>query len=327
MVLGIDPKVDYAFKWLLGREDHTSILINLLHSILKPSPEEQITELRILNPFTDKTGMDDKLSILDIRARDRLGRQFNVEMQMLASAALPQRILYYWSKLYTEQLPKGNDYDLLRQTISICFVDEVLFPAVQEHHLEFRLTEKAVGISLTDDLAIHFFELPKFRLTAEELTTPLDSWLYFLRNAENLDPDALPEQINTAEIRQAMEALEVIAHVDTKKEIYESRMKRIRDEKMWQNDALSRGREEGIAIGREEGRSAGLQEGELIGRAEGISIGQKKGLLIGQIELFERLLGQPATPRATLEGMPLAALEALAARLEREAMPPRDAGG
>ena len=318
MVLGIDPKVDYAFKWLLGREDHTAILINLLHSILKPSPEEQITEIQILNPFTDRTGLDEKLSILDIRARDGLGRQFNVEMQMLATASLRQRILYYWSKLYTEQLPKGDDYDVLRQTISICFVDGVLFPAVQEHHLEFRVTEKALGISLTDDLAIHFFELPKFRLTAAELATPLDSWLYFLRNAENLDPEALPEKMNTAEIRQAMEALEVIAHVDTRKEIYESRMKRVRDEKMWRNDALSAGREEGISIGREEGVSIGREEGVSIGREEGISIGREEGILIGQIELLQKLLKRPATPRAELETMPLADLKAFAAGLERE---------
>jgi predicted transposase/invertase (TIGR01784 family) len=253
MVLGIDPKVDYAFKWLLGREDHTSILINLLHSILKPSPDEQITELQILNPFTDRTGLDEKLSILDIRARDGLGRQFNVEMQMLATASLRQRILYYWSKLYTEQLPKGDDYDVLRQTISICFVDGVLFPAVQEHHLEFRVTEKALGISLTDDLAIHFFELPKFRLTAEELVTPLDTWLYFLRYAENLDPEALPEHMNTAEIRQAMEALEVISHVDLRKEMYEDRIKAVMDERSRLADSHS----SGISIGREEGERKG----------------------------------------------------------------------
>jgi predicted transposase YdaD len=102
-----------------------------------------------------------------------------------------------------------------------------------------------------------------------------------------------------------MEALEVIAHVDLRKEIYESRMKRIRDERMWWNDALSKGREEGISTGREEGIL--------------------KGRLMGRIELLQELSKQPVTSRADLEAMPLAALETLAARLEQEAMPPGDA--
>jgi predicted transposase/invertase (TIGR01784 family) len=292
MVLGIDPKVDFAFKWLLGREDHTSILINLLHSILQPSPEQQITELQVLNPFTDKIELNEKLSILDIRARDALGRQFNVEMQMLANASLRQRILYYWAKVYTGQLTAGANYARLRPTISVCFVAEVMFPSVEEHHLEFRLTERALGISLTEDLAIHFFELPKFRLTVEELATPLDTWLYFLRNAENLDPEALPEQMNTAEIRQAMEALEMIAQVDLNKEIYEGRLKAVRDERSRLEDALSAGEERGVS----------------------------KGLLMGRIQILQELLTQPSTPRAGLEAMPLADLESLAVRLRREVM-------
>ena len=40
---------------------------------------------------------------------------------------------------------------------------------------------------LSDHLDIHFLELPKFRLTAEQVKTPLEAWLYFLNHAETLD--------------------------------------------------------------------------------------------------------------------------------------------
>jgi predicted transposase/invertase (TIGR01784 family) len=50
----------------------------------------------LLNPFNEKDTADDKLSILDIKARDQRGRQYNVEMQMLAPRVYPQRVLYYW---------------------------------------------------------------------------------------------------------------------------------------------------------------------------------------------------------------------------------------
>ena len=65
--------------------------------------------------------------ILDIKARDDQGRLYNLEMQMLATASLVQRLLYYWSKIYSQQLAEGDDYTRLRPTISICFVNGVLF--------------------------------------------------------------------------------------------------------------------------------------------------------------------------------------------------------
>jgi hypothetical protein len=51
MTLGIDPKVDYAFKWLFGNEQNTPILRHLLHAILNPGPEEQIVDLQILSSW------------------------------------------------------------------------------------------------------------------------------------------------------------------------------------------------------------------------------------------------------------------------------------
>ena len=84
MLLGIDPKADYAFKHLFGREATRPLLIDVLDSVLAPAPGHAIQDLDLLNPFNPKEALDDKLSILDIKARDQSGRQFNVEMQMLA---------------------------------------------------------------------------------------------------------------------------------------------------------------------------------------------------------------------------------------------------
>jgi hypothetical protein len=61
-------------------------------------------------PFNPKETLDDKLSILDIKARDQSGRQFNVEMQMLTYRYYEKRILYYGCKLHQQQLHEGDDY-------------------------------------------------------------------------------------------------------------------------------------------------------------------------------------------------------------------------
>jgi predicted transposase/invertase (TIGR01784 family) len=94
MIIGVDPKVDYAFKHVFGREQTRPLLIDVLDSVLAPPPGHRIRDLDLLNPFNPKEALDDKLSILDIKARDQSGRQFNVEMQMIAYSAYEKRILY-----------------------------------------------------------------------------------------------------------------------------------------------------------------------------------------------------------------------------------------
>lgn len=115
----------------------------------------------------EQMALDEKLSILDIQARDQRGRQFNVEMQMLATGGLRQRVLYYWAQLYMEQLEPREDYRDLCPTISVCFVDGVVFPAISAYHLVFRLLEPEHGVALTEDLSIHFFELRNPSLTGD----------------------------------------------------------------------------------------------------------------------------------------------------------------
>ena len=66
MVPGIDPKVDYAFKRLFGREQNGALLIHLLNAILVLPTGRRVVALEILNPFHDKDNLDDKLSVLDM---------------------------------------------------------------------------------------------------------------------------------------------------------------------------------------------------------------------------------------------------------------------
>src|ERR1700687_814599 len=98
MILDIDPKVDYAFKHVFGRNETRPILIDVIDSVLNPAPAQRIRDIDLQNPFNPKEALDDKLSILDIKARDQSGRQFNIEMQLLAYGAFGPRALYYWAK-------------------------------------------------------------------------------------------------------------------------------------------------------------------------------------------------------------------------------------
>jgi predicted transposase/invertase (TIGR01784 family) len=105
--------VDFAFKWLFGRERSLPLLINLLNAVLKPLAGCEIAELELLNPFSEQDSAEDKLSIVDVKARDKRGHQFDVEMQLLADRAFCKRVLYYWAGLHLQQLSAGDLYSRL----------------------------------------------------------------------------------------------------------------------------------------------------------------------------------------------------------------------
>jgi predicted transposase/invertase (TIGR01784 family) len=295
MILNIDPKVDYAFKHLFGRDVNRPLLIDVIDSVLRPAAGYRIRDLDLLNPFNPKEAFDDKLSILDIKARDQSGRQFNVEMQMLAFRYYEKRILYYWSRLHQQQLHEGQDYLELKPTISISFLDHVLFPEVPDYHLRFRLLEESRHFPFTPDLELHILELPKFTKSAEQLEGTLEIWLYFLRHAEKMDTEALPAALRQPLIVRAFEELKVLTQNDIERERYEARRKAQLD--------YNTGLKVAHLEGREEGRLEGRQEGEKHGK-------------IDLIHLCERLLGRPETPAEQLAGQSLTDLTRIADDLQ-----------
>ena len=223
MIINVDPKVDYAFKHLFGREATRPILIDVINSVLGPPP---VREIELLNPFNPKEALDDKLSILDIKARDQAGRLFNVEMQMLAFRYYEKRILYYGCKLHQQQFQEGQDYLELKPTISISFLNHVLFPQVPSYHLRFQLLEERHRFPLTDDMEFHLLELPKFTKSVDELTTRLDLWLYFFRHGETMDINALPAVfLQDPLMMRVVEELNMLAQSDQERERYETRRK------------------------------------------------------------------------------------------------------
>src|SRR5580658_301867 len=111
----LNPRVDFAFKKLFGSADNKDLLISFINAVV--SKENQIVDLTLLNPYNHKDYPADKLSILDIKATDEQGRQYNIEMQITDQVYYNQRVLYYWSKLYASQLQQGDAFPELKKTI------------------------------------------------------------------------------------------------------------------------------------------------------------------------------------------------------------------
>ncbi|WP_197231240.1 Rpn family recombination-promoting nuclease/putative transposase [Novipirellula artificiosorum] len=229
MSIGIDPLVDFAAKRLLGSPEHWRITVHFLNAMLRFA--NPIVDVRILNPINMKDFDVDKLSILDIKATDSVGRRYNIEVQTTRPLGLPKRLTYYAAKQLIEQLGEGDQYADLNPSISICILDSVLFreePALQ-HAFELR-TDR--GLSLSDCLQVHVFELPKYVVPSDNkpITDPIEQWLYFFREAANQTAEQLARRLPGAVFTEAVGVLEMIAKNPEERQVYEDRLKAERDE-------------------------------------------------------------------------------------------------
>ena len=275
-----NPRVDFAFKKLFASD--LLSLTALINAILPEN--EHVTEVTLLNSFNDKSFEKDKLSVLDIKALDASGRHYNIEMQVTDEVYYSQRALYYWSKLYASQLKSGEDYDKLRKTISIHVLNFNCFVKETAYHNVFHLLNAKSHRRDFEDMELHFIELQKFTKNFDELTTPLDYWTSFLTSADRYDKTTMPIQLkNDPHIRRAIDTLEHLYFTEEEREIYEARLKWLRDEQ----SAIKNAQHKALAKGREEGRvEAALVIARNLFRA-GLSasvVAQSTGLSVEQVE-------------------------------------------
>ena len=224
----IDPKIDCVFKALLGSEQNRNLLVHFLNAILTSDLTAPITEVEILNPYNDKEFLDDKLSVVDVKAKDSEGRLYQIEIQLLTYRHLPERMVYTWCDIISQQLQSGNDYSLLKPVYSIWLLAENLLPDETDYAHEYKLQNR-LGRSLADLGGIHLLELKKF--TAERIETEEQRWLQFFKEGEQLDESALPDWMNTDEMRQAMKTLKLFSEKERDYHAYQARQNYLREQR------------------------------------------------------------------------------------------------
>lgn len=89
------PKLtnDLVFKAVFGRQNSTAPLRALLSAVEQDAGNPPVAEVEVLNPFNLQRDRAEKLSVIDIRARDVNGRIYAVEMQATAEQSFVGRTL------------------------------------------------------------------------------------------------------------------------------------------------------------------------------------------------------------------------------------------
>lgn len=219
-----DIKNDIAFRKIFGNENKKEILISFLNAVLNLEGNKKIIWVEILNPYQFPKIAGLKSSILDVRAKDKVGNSYIVEMQVTDKKGFDKRITFYSSKSYASQINLGDEYYKLKPTIFIGILnfEYLKNPDYLSRHaiLDMKTYEQKLK-----DLEFYFIELPKFNKTEKELTNLVEKWIYFIKNAENLH--VIPEGVNDEGLKCAYQ--EADQHTWTKEEVEEYEYARMRD--------------------------------------------------------------------------------------------------
>ena len=287
----LKPTVDLAFHRMLSQAGNEPVLLDLLNAVLVSSGDRPATGVTVMNPRIEPRTATDRAAVLDVRATLADGRSANVEMQVVNQGDWAARSLYYWARLFADQLTTAMPYRQLTPTISVGVLSFRLWPGGPFHHT-FRLrADHDPAMVWSDHLALHTVELKKlpesFRPEDEELVR----WMKFLMDG----PPGQKEEIamESPAIQQALTTLETLSYDQEFRALYEAREKAQRDLISMRADGL----EEGRAEGREEGRAEGRGEGQ-----------EEATRVVAQAMLAD---GLPVARVAKITGLSLAEVQAL----------------
>jgi len=223
----LSPMTDIIFKLLMGTENSKEILTDFLLAVLNLSPDEY-EEITIQNPFLLQEYKGDKLGILDVKLKLKSGKVLNIEVQVDPMPFMESRILFYISKLITEQIGESDQYEKIKRVISIIITGHPLIKQSEKYHHHFGLYDIESGVLLTDALEIHTLEVPKARSINEDTErAELLNWMRFFDAKTEEELNMLAPK-SPAMKRATLRLLELSAD-EKARQLYEARLKEQRD--------------------------------------------------------------------------------------------------
>ena len=284
------PTNDYVFQRIFGKVGNEEITKGLISAIIKREVKKvELDE----SPILEKDLRDDKVGVLDVKARLDDDQLCNIEMQLVQKTNIEKRIMFYWSKLYSGEIKEGDDYNELHKTIAILIADFELdnLKPIEKFHTKWEIREEEYSkIVLTEVLELHIIELPKL---IEQLnknhTSKKDKvvlWSLFITNPKELGEKIMSEN---EDIKKANEELEKINADKHEQYLAHLRQKHIMDTKAVEEYGYLKGKKEGREEGKAEGEAIGEARGEARGKKEMIKSMLKKGISIEVVADISKL--------------------------------------
>ena len=261
-MININVLNDYFMRYLFAKEGHENILKNLINSVRADYNQEPFEDIKVLNTFNLKESINDKQSIVDVRAVTKSGDTVLIEIQRVGNQSFVYRSLYYWAKGYVANLRNNEKYNDLKQVIVINILDFNLLKGIDKEHSCYMIKELESNHILTNHFEMHFLELPKYLASNSSLKDELYAWFYFLTLKEK-----------QTKMEEVMEIL--VKKNPIMKEVYDEYNKFVNTKDLFENYAeYEKNYFDILALSEE--RRLGIEEGIIKGREEGIKEGIKE---------------------------------------------------
>lgn len=253
----LDPKADLTFKKIFG--NHPDLLISLLNALLPLSDDQQIESIEYLPTELIPADPIHKDTIVDVRCKDVLGRQFVVEMQMAWTDAFKQRVLFNASKAYVSQAEVGYKYEDLQPVYSLNLVNEVFEKDIKECIHNYRIVHDKYTKKVIEGLCFTFIELPKFQPHTMKEKRMTILWLRFLTEINDKTKEVPAELLDNPEISKALEEVKISAFTPAELRAYDKFWDKVSRERTLMDGSYNDGVKEGI----KEGVKKGIKEGKI----------------------------------------------------------------
>lgn len=205
---------DWALKRLLRDKANFDVLEGFISTLLKTG----IKIHKILESEGNKEHEDSKYNRVDLLAENTQGELLLIEVQGEPEFAYFQRMLFGTSKLVTEYIESGQNYDNIKKVYSI---NIVYFNLGQGQDVIYHGKTEFRGIHNNELLELSPFQKQKFKVDSvfqlypeyyilkvndfnKWSRTPLDQWLYFLSTSD------IPDDADAPGLPEAREKLEII---------------------------------------------------------------------------------------------------------------------
>ena len=275
----LKPKIDVVFQSLFSKKNE-KITKAFAEAIL----DEKVRKITINDDkelFRERP--EDKLGILDLELDINDSEKVDVEIQLVDRSNIQERLLFYFSKLYYNEVKKGDDYKKAKRVVMVAILDYDLDLTKEIKNMEtiWQLREKnARDLVLTDKVEIAIIELSKVRAEYEKnKNNKKAQWALFINDPNTKEVEEIMKE--NKDIEEAIVTVHKMTEDEKMRRLADLREKAIMDEK-----AIRRkGYEDGHALGHE----AGLKEGIKEGIQQGIQQGQKEGHESEKINIAKKL--------------------------------------
>ncbi|WPL15765.1 PD-(D/E)XK nuclease family transposase [Thiorhodovibrio winogradskyi] len=237
----LDPKNDYVFFRIFSEEPE--LLIDLINAVRADEPP--IVEITLLDARLTPERITGKRLVLDLKGVDERGRRFNIEIQVQHFTFWIRRAMMYLSRLYSEQLEVGKDYQQAQAVIGIHLLDFDLFkgePGDKNNALwRFVMYDPQRAKRLEETIEVNIVELRKADRLGQ-LPERLSAWIAYF---EHWNEEAVMNNLAHPAVQKAHAKLRVLSADEQERYWAEARARALSDEVTLLNAARREGHKEG----------------------------------------------------------------------------------